>query len=53
MFYQIKRSALLESIPLIDVSISIETVEHKAMIKSYYYLVADPLSTITAVSLWR
>ncbi len=30
MFYQIKISALLESISLIDVSISIGTVEHKA-----------------------
>ncbi len=30
MFYQIKRTALLEFIPLIDVSISIGTVEHKA-----------------------
>ncbi len=33
MFYQIKRTALLESIPLIDVSTSIGTVEHKADIK--------------------
>ncbi len=33
MFYQIKRTALLEFIPLIDVSISIGTVEHKADIK--------------------
>ncbi len=30
MFYQIKISALLESISLIDVSVSIGTVEHKA-----------------------
>ncbi len=30
MFYQIKRTALLEFIPLIDVSISIGTVELKA-----------------------
>ncbi len=30
MFYQIKISALLESISLIDVSISIGTVERKA-----------------------
>ncbi len=38
MFYQIKRTALLEFIPFIDVSISIGTVEHKAdiNIKSYY-----------------
>ncbi len=33
MFYQIKRIALLELIPLIDVSISIGIVEHKADIK--------------------
>ncbi len=33
MFYQIKRTARLEFIPLIDVSISIGTVEHKADIK--------------------
>ncbi len=33
MFYQIKRTALLEFIPVIDVSISIGTVEHKADIK--------------------
>jgi len=33
MFYQIKRTALLKFIPLIDVSISIGTVEHKADIK--------------------
>ncbi len=33
MFYQIKRTALLEFIPLIDVSLSIGTVEHKADIK--------------------
>ncbi len=33
MFYQIKRTALLEFIPLIDVSISIGTIEHKADIK--------------------
>ncbi len=33
MFYQIKGTALLEFIPLIDVSISIGTVEHKADIK--------------------
>ncbi len=33
MFYQIKRTALLELIPFIDVSISIGTVEHKADIK--------------------
>ncbi len=33
MFYQIKRTALLESIPLIDVSIGIGTVEHEADIK--------------------
>ncbi len=33
MFYQIKRTALLEFIPLIDESISIGTVEHKADIK--------------------
>ncbi len=54
MFYQIKRTALLEFIPLIDVSISIGTVEHKQIqtIKSYY-LVADPLCAITAVSLWH
>ncbi len=32
-FYQIKRTALLEFIPLIDVNISIGTVEHKAGIK--------------------
>ncbi len=55
MFYHIKRTALLESIPLIDVSISIGTVEHKADVKDIrdksYYLVADPLLTITAVSL--
>ncbi len=30
MFYQIQITALLEFIPLIDVSISIGTVEHKA-----------------------
>ncbi len=33
IFYQIKRTALLEFTPLIDVSISIETIEHKADIK--------------------
>ncbi len=33
MFYQIKRTELLEFIPLIDVSISIGTVEYKADIK--------------------
>ncbi len=33
MFYQIKSTALLEFIPLIDVSISIVAVEHKAEIK--------------------
>ncbi len=33
MFCQIKRTALLEFIPLIDVSIYIGTVEHKADIK--------------------
>ncbi len=33
LFYQIKRTALLEFIPLIDASISIGTVEHKADIK--------------------
>ncbi len=33
MFYQKKRTALLEFIALIDVSISIGTVEHKADIK--------------------
>ncbi len=33
MFYQVKRSKRLEFIPLIDVSISIGTVEHKADIK--------------------
>ncbi len=33
MFYQLKRTGLLESIPLIDVSTSIGTVEHKADIK--------------------
>ncbi len=33
MFNQLKRTALLESIPLIDVSTSIGTVEHKADIK--------------------
>ncbi len=33
MFYQIKRTALLEFIPLIDVSINIGAVEHKADIK--------------------
>ncbi len=32
-FYQIKRTALLEFISLIDVNISIGTVEHKAGIK--------------------
>ncbi len=47
MFYQIKRTALLEFIPLVDVNISIGTAEHKADIKdsnqrrvvtSYIYL---------------
>ncbi len=33
MFYQIKKTALLEFIPLIDVSMSVGTVEHKADIK--------------------
>ncbi len=33
MFYQIKRTALLEFIPLIDASISFGTVEHKAAIQ--------------------
>jgi len=33
MFYQIKRTALLEFIPLIDLSIRIGTVELKADIK--------------------
>ncbi len=33
IFYQKKRTALLEFIPLIDVSISIGTVEHKADLK--------------------
>ncbi len=33
MFYQIKRTVLLEFTPLIDVSLSIGTVEHKADIK--------------------
>ncbi len=33
MFYQIKRTALLEFIPLIDVSISFGIVEHKAAIQ--------------------
>ncbi len=33
MFYQIKKTALLEFIPVIDVSISIGAVEHKADIK--------------------
>ncbi len=38
-FDQIKRTALLEFIPLFE-------VEHKI---NYYYLVADPLRAITAV----
>ncbi len=33
MFDQIQRTALIEFIPLIDVSICIGTVEHKADIK--------------------
>ncbi len=33
MFYQIKKTTLLEFIPLIDMSISIGAVEHKADIK--------------------
>ncbi len=33
MFYQIKRTALLESIPIIDVSVSIGTVEHEVDVK--------------------
>ncbi len=33
IFYQTNITALLEFLPLIDVSISIETVEHKADIK--------------------
>ncbi len=33
MFYQIKITALLEFTPLIDVSMSVGTVEHKADIK--------------------
>ncbi len=33
MFYQIRRTALLDFIPLIDVTISIGTVQHKADIK--------------------
>ncbi len=49
-----KKTALLEFIPLIDVSISIGTVEHKLDINiKSYYLVADPLRTITAVSMWH
>ncbi len=40
MFYQIKRTALLESIPLIDVSIHIGIFEHKADIKDQKLLIS-------------
>ncbi len=40
MFYQIKRTALLESIPLIDVSIHIGVFENKADIKYQKLLIS-------------